>query len=256
MIVSDTQQAPKLTIEGCDVHVWQARVSLFAEREDDLRATLDDAELQRAAGFRFARDRTQYVVAHGLVRTLLGTYLDVAAQRLRFAVGPHGKPSLCEPATQPALEHNLSHSGDIVLIAVARGRAVGVDVERWAGDILCDELAEYCFSSAERAELAATTRRDKAAAFFAGWSRKEAYIKATGVGVADGLDYFDVSLAAGNPALLADRRPAASADSWRLNDVAVSAGYSGAVVARGADWRLRCKSLEPVTLSLLPDIAH
>jgi len=248
LTVLETDVPPAPTLAVGDVHVWDARVSAFAERENDLRAMLDDAELQRADRFRFARDRLQYVVAHGLVRTLLGRYLGEPARRLRFETGPYGKPSLCLPAACPKLEYNLSHSGDIVLIAVARGRAVGIDVERWSNDIVYDELAQYCFSPVERAELAAAALSDKAAAFFSGWSRKEAYIKATGVGVAAGLDYFDVSLADGAAKLLADRRAGSSAADWRLDDIPLGAGYSGAIVARGDDWRLRRSSLHRARL--------
>jgi len=240
---------PTLTLAACDVHVWDARVSAFAEHEDDLRATLDDDELQRADCFQFARDRLQYVIAHGLVRILLGRYLGKPAHRLRFETGPYGKPSLYSSVTCPTLEYNLSHSGDIVLIAVACGRAVGVDVERWADEIVYDDLAEYCFSPMEQAELAATDVRNKAAAFFAGWTRKEAYIKATGLGVSAGLDYFDVSLAAGSAAkLLCDRHTGSSAADWLLYDVALGVGYSGAIVARGSDWRLRQASFAPDAL--------
>ncbi|MBC5821270.1 MAG: 4'-phosphopantetheinyl transferase superfamily protein [Candidatus Eremiobacteraeota bacterium] len=221
------------------MHVWDARVSAFAAQASALRATLDGSELQRADRFRFERDRLQYVVAHGLVRALLGGYLERPASVLRFATGLYGKPALVEPAIHPPLEYNLSHSGDVVLIAVARQRAVGIDVERWAKHIVYDELAEYCFSAAERSELRAASHHDKAAAFFAGWTRKEAYIKATGLGITAGLDYFDVSLGPGNAAkLLRDRRPNSSA-GWRMVDLPLGAGYSGAVVACGYDWRLR-----------------
>lgn len=249
MITLEADARRALTIDACDVHVWDARVSAFAERENDLRATLDNAESQRADRFRFARDRTQYVVAHGLVRALLGRYLGRPAFELRFSAGRYGKPALNEPEAQPALEYNLSHSGDIVLIAVARGRAVGVDVERWADDIVYDELAEYCFSLAERAELSAASHDDKAAAFFAGWTRKEAYIKATGVGAMLGLDYFDVSLAPGAAAaLLADRRPSAVAERWSMRDIEVGPGYSAAIIAAGHNWQLRRCSLAAQTV--------
>jgi len=232
-------------LAACDVHVWDARVSAFAERENDLRAILDHAEVRRADRFRLARDRVQYVVAHGLVRTLLGRYLGRPARELWFGTGLYGKPALLEPVTVPALEYNLSHSGDIVLIAVTRGRAVGVDVEHWANDIVYDELAEYCFSAAERDELRTASHRDKAAAFFAGWTRKEAYIKATGVGVMLGLDYFDVSLAPGEAALLFDRRPAARTERWSMRDIDLGPEYSAAVSAAGDGWHLRRFSVDP-----------
>ncbi|HET9982527.1 MAG TPA: 4'-phosphopantetheinyl transferase superfamily protein [Longimicrobiales bacterium] len=222
-----------------EVHVWKASVAALAPGEVRLRALLDAAELARAERYRFARDRTQYVVAHGLVRLLLARYLGAEPAALKFAAGPFGKPSLCEPAGG-GLEFNLSHSADLVLLAVTRHRAVGVDVECWDRDIEAELLARQFFSPAERAQLAALPPDARVPGFFACWSRKEAYIKATGLGVSQGLDYFDVSLAPGEPArLLADRHATGRAAAWTLHDLAPAPGYSGAVIADGAPWRLR-----------------
>ncbi len=241
MMLDDTA----IELHAGEVYVWEARVSKNSTHEHEMSKLLDDDERQRAARFRFASDRTQYVVAHGLLRTILARCVSEAPERLRFETGRWGKPSLSEPVAQRSVEFSLSHSGDYILIAAALDRIVGADVERWAPDIRHDELAESCFSQAERAELAGLPDGDKAAAFFAGWTRKEAYVKALGVGVALGLDYFDVSLApcpAGIP--VTDRRQPSVVRDWSLRDIALAPGYSAAVVAQGRTWQLRRTSIE------------
>jgi 4'-phosphopantetheinyl transferase len=236
---------------SASVDVWIAEVGAYTASEPALRNELDDTECARAARFRFARDRTQYVVAHGLLRRLLGEYTGRRAASLRFSLGPCGKPALMtEAGDDGAVTFSLSHSGERIAIAVARDRAVGVDVERWSDDIVYDELAEFCFSRAERAALAALPAERKQRAFFAAWTRKEAYIKALGVGVSRGLDYFDVSLAPGEPArLLDDRLAPGSAASWTMSDLDLDDGYSGAVMVQGAACRLECRTLTPDTES-------
>jgi 4'-phosphopantetheinyl transferase len=227
------------TLGDADVHVVMASVEEQLPSQDALEDVLSSAERVRADRFVFARDRAQFVVAHGLLRTVLGRYLDVHPATLHFAAGAYGKPYLIVAEGAAALSFNLSHAGDLVLIAVARQRALGVDVERWVPDMEHDEVAHRFFSPAERAELQVLAPSGKVAGFFACWTRKEAYIKATGLGVSQGLDYFDVSLSPDRPArLLADRLASGNAEAWTLHDLAPAPGYSGAVVAEGSDWRL------------------
>lgn len=240
-------EIPALVAPETGAHVWLAEVGVHAPYEPALWNELDADEAARAARFRFTRDRSLYVVAHGLLRRLLGRYTGRAAASLRFRLGPCGKPALlAQPGDGSPVAFSLSHSGDRIAIAVARERAVGVDVERWSDEIVYDELAAFCFSPAERAALGALPAARKQRAFFAAWTRKEAYIKALGVGVARGLDYFDVSLAPGEPArLLDDRLAPGSAADWTMRDLALDDGYSGAVMVQGAACTLECRSLAP-----------
>lgn len=224
-----------------EVHVWTVDVVVHAQREDALAAVLERAERDRAARFHFVRDRIQYVVAHGTLRELLAAYAGTGPASLRFETGPWGKPALT-PASDDgqSLAFSLSHSGERVLIAVARDRRVGVDVERWASDIVYDELAAYCFSPAEQRALRALPPAQQQLGFFACWSRKEAYLKALGIGVSQGLDHFDVTLAPGEPArVLDDRHAPGTASTWTMRELDLGNGYSGAVVADGPAWRLR-----------------
>lgn len=221
-----------------EVQVWSTRISALAVEEPRYFGMLDARERERALRFRFARDRSAYVISHGVVRELLARYVGRAPEALEFGAGEWGKPYLLEASgSRSTVAFNLSHSGDHVLIALARDRAVGVDVERWNGDGDFDEIAKTCFSGAERAELRTLAPNRRDAGFYAGWTRKEAYVKALGVGITAGLDYFDVALgSAPSTLLINDRRRKANVSRWRLIDVPMMTGYSAALCAEGSEW--------------------
>ena len=206
-----------------------------------LRHTLTTDECQRAERYVFEKDRTHFAVARGLLRVLLGRYLRQEPQHLRFTYGPHGKPALATDTGRAPLCFNVSHSHGLALYAVTRGREVGVDVERIRPEIAQEKIAERFFSRREVTVLRALPTSLQAAAFFACWTRKEAYIKAKGEGLALPLGQFDVSLAPGEPAMLLrtawDPQEAAC---WALQDLAPAPGYRAAVAVAGHDWRLTC----------------
>ena len=215
-----------------DVHVW--RVRLEAARASELWALLSREEQERASRFRFAENRHSYVVAHGMLRTILARYTGAPAHALTFSAAEYGKPALQPAPALEMLDFNLSHSGDYALLAVSRGGAVGVDIERWNAEIEHLALAEHFFSPAERDALRSLAEAKDAtvAGFFAAWSRKEAYLKARGDGITNGLHHFDVSLLPGEHARLIDDRTDASAPGrWVMVDLAPGPGYSAALVA-------------------------
>jgi 4'-phosphopantetheinyl transferase len=239
-----------------DVHVWTVGVASFAPQVRELRALLDEGETARAARFYFDVDRNRYVVSHGVLRLLLGRYLGREPAALRFGEGEFGKPHLLgtdgEPLAATPLSFNLSHSGDVVVVALSAQSPVGVDVERWSRRIDADELgriAEYVFSPSEQAAVLALSGEERLEAFFAIWSRKEAYIKASGIGVSYGLDQFDVTHARGDARLLGDRRMADALERWMLHDLTVPAGYSGAVATDACCERLVTRLATPDLLN-------
>jgi len=229
------------------VHVWIASVAAHAAQESVLLRLLDADEQAKARRFYFAADRAQYIIAHGLLRTVLGQYLELPPTVLRFDAGQYGKPILRDPP-QP-LQFNMSHSGDLIAIAIAYDRPVGIDVERWV-DVEYDDLSETFFSDLERSELRSLTAEQKAAGFFACWTRKEAYIKATGFGVSQGLDYFDVSLTPGAPARLVDDRLSGRPSEWSMHELVIHAGYSGALAVRGDDVAISQRVVAPAAAYL------
>lgn len=173
------------------------------------------------------------MLAHGAMRTILAAYQRMKPFDLRFETGQFGKPALVPAAPEGRFEFNLSHSGDLALLAVARDRAVGVDVVRWDPAMAHTEVAERYFSPVEREALRSLAGAPERAVegFFSAWSRKEAYLKATGHGVSRGLDHFDVSLSPGEPAaLIADRRDGDAPSRWTMVALAAGAGYSATLV--------------------------
>ena len=188
--------------------------------------------------FRFERDRRRYLIGRGLLRLLLGRYLDMAPQDLRFEAAAAGKPHLA--SGQGQLQFNIAHSGDYVLIAIADGRAVGIDVEQVRNDFDAGQVAAHFFSTIEQRDLEALTGRVKIEAFFECWARKEAYVKARGEGLSLPLGQFDVSLRPDEPArLIATRPDPAEAGRWQLSSLGVADGYKAALVVEGQGWTLR-----------------
>jgi len=236
--------APRPPLEPQVVHVW--RVSL----DDPARAeafwpVLSPEEHARALRFHREVHRLRFVVAHGALRTILADYVGTDPRALHFTTGEHGKPALrsAAPSATDTVEFNLSHSADLALVAVAQSRPVGVDVERWDADVEYLELAERFFSPVERRALRALAHAPDlvAAGFFAAWTRKEAYLKATGHGIVRGLHHFDVTLAPGEPArLLADRLDQDATTRWSMTELAPATGYSAALVAASPLQEVQC----------------
>lgn len=228
-----------LDLSGADVHVWLAALDR-AEHEVHSQAwVLSADERQRAARLRFGRDRARFIVARGALRHILAIYSAVAPPLLEFRYGPRGKPAVRNLSKGDPLSFNLSHSQGVALIAVTRGRDIGVDVERIRPVSAVGEIADRVFSRREAAKLHALPASQKQAAFFACWTRKEAYVKAVGEGLAHPLDRFDVALDPAAPArLLAVDGDARQASRWSLLDLRPAPGYVAAVAVNG-----RCGSL-------------
>jgi 4'-phosphopantetheinyl transferase len=185
---------------------------------------LDADENQRAARFVFAIDRARYIASHLALRHALGAQLGVAPAKVVFQrVAPGAKPRLAPPT----LEFNLSQSGALALVAVARGREVGVDVEEQAA--IDATPIESQLAPAERAALAALTPAQRVLAMRRLWVRKEAFLKACGAGLARPLADFEISVGA-EPQLLATRPDADERARWCLTTIPVPAGYEAALV--------------------------
>jgi 4'-phosphopantetheinyl transferase len=158
---------------------------------------------------------------------------------LKFELNPFGKPHLTGGQDQLGLRFNLSHSHDMALLAVARNRDVGVDVEFRRADFATDEIAQRFFSRSERNQLGAIAPEQKTEAFFNCWTRKEAYIKARGEGLSFPLDQFDVAFAPDAvPALLGNRRDGTEVSRWSFEELSPADGYAAALTVEGNFSRL------------------
>jgi 4'-phosphopantetheinyl transferase len=218
-----------LELKHDEVHVWRSIVGSDEQRLRELSATLAPDEADRASKFYFAADRNRYITAHAALRDVLGKYLDVHPAALIFRVNKYGKPELADRA----LCFNLSHSGERVLIAVARGREVGVDLELFAAARADLSVAEFYFAPGEVARLRALPVDQRSRGFFNCWTRKEAYIKAIGMGVSLPLDSFEVSLAPDEGAALIRTADLDDEHEWDLRDLSLGPDYVGALVTAG-----------------------
>lgn len=208
------------------VDIWQATLSPSPQRVEELSRLLDEDELERAHRRIIEAKKVQCIVSRGTLRTILSRYVDASATDLRFSYGEHGKPSL----VGESISFNVSHSGDVLLIAVTAGDELGIDVERVRTNISHEAIAPRFFSDSEVAALAKIERGARPRAFFRCWTLKEAFVKVKGVGLAMPLHEFDVTVAPDAPvALLGTRPDAKEKERWVLSDVPVESGYLAAL---------------------------
>ena len=216
-----------------EVHVWKVDLSAPVS---DVRVLSRD-EHERAARFHFERDRRHFKIVRASLRNILGRYLNLPPQSLVFGQTEYGKPFLTNPEAAGVL-FNLSHSAEVALVAVAREREVGVDVEFMRADFATNEVAEHFFSIAEIYTLSGLEPHLRSQAFFNCWTRKEAYVKARGEGLSMPLDVFDVSLAPEvSAAMLSNRVDESEPSRWIFQDVQIAPDYAAALVVEAVALR-------------------
>lgn len=230
----------ELALPAGEVHVWRANLDRPAGEMARLAERLAPEEEERAGRFYFERDEKRFVAGRGLLRTLLGRYLDMAPGAIQFQYGPQGKPALAAGCGDGSLAFNLSHSHDMALYAFARRRAVGVDVEQVRPLAEAVNIARRFFSPQEVAAMQAAPAAQREMVFFEIWTRKEAYIKALGEGLSRPLRGFSVALGEERAPLRYVEGDAAEAARWRLAPLFPGPGYVAAVAVEGDGWRLRC----------------
>jgi len=228
----DEVGSTNLPLASDEIHIWQRQLRCDRHVIQTLEGLLHSDELARAARFRFPSNRDEFIVSRGTLRRLLGGYMSCPPEELRLTYSQHGRPQLDGLRLGDRVEFNVSHSGDVIVLAFARARRIGIDIEHVRTDFSTAEIAERFFSLAEREALRKLPVEQRQAAFFTCWTRKEAFIKALGEGLSHPLDQFDVSVIPGQPAaLLATRPDAEDAARWSLWDISVPAGYGGALAA-------------------------
>ena len=224
-----------------EVHVWRTTLDETPGRIRSMREILDDDERRRVDRVGTEQGRRRFIVGRGLLRMILGRYLAVDPRTLRFTYGPQGKPALADLSSGIPLHFNVAHADDLAVYAVTLDRRIGVDVERLRPGFGGERIAERFFSAAEIAALRSVPEDEKERAFFNCWTRKEAYIKATGTSILRALDSFEVSLAPGEPAaLLRTHGDPEEAGRWSFRELDVGAEYVAALAVEGHGWSLTC----------------
>lgn len=225
--------SPKdFTLLPDEVHVWRFHLDRTQLELEYLTATLSSDELTRANRFYFPEHRQHFIAGRGILRQILGGYLGIAPERVKFDYEPRGKPVLAEDLQHSCLLFNLSHSQNLALCAVNYTRQIGVDLEfvRPMSDV--EVLAQRFFLSREYDLMRSLPEDQKQKTFFRYWTCKEAYLKATGDGISQ-LEQIEIALTPTEPARLV------KLPTWSLVELVPDNNYVAALAVAGCGWQLK-----------------
>ncbi len=228
------QTAPvDLTLLPSDVHIWRIDLERSQPELENLQATLSSDEIARAERFYFQQHRQHFIAGRGILRSILGRYLGIEPQKVQFEYELRGKPVLSNTFFRSGLSFNLSHSQGLALCAVSCNCLIGIDIEynRSVTDI--EALAKRFFLPREYAVVRSLPLEQQQQVFFRYWTCKEAYLKATGVGLVQ-LEQVEVSLTPEEPAKLNID------EEWSLIELIPADNYFAAVAVAGKDLDLKC----------------
>jgi 4'-phosphopantetheinyl transferase len=216
-------------VDSRTIHLWTVRLVASENCFQNLQCALSRDEKDRAQAFQFECHRRAFVIGRGLLREILGWHLGQNPGSIEFRYSSNGKPALWNVETSE-LQFNLAHSEDWAVYAIARGIELGVDVEHVHDLPDAELIASQFFSKEECCDLVTLHPNDRREAFFNCWTRKEAYLKALGIGLSAPLDRFQVSLEPGRPAKflrLDTEKPGLS--EWTLYHLTPTEGFVGAL---------------------------
>lgn len=220
------------------MHIWCASLERPQQVITTFATLLSPDENAHAGRFHFDRDRNHFILARGLLRVLLGNYLNVAPTQIEFVYGPQGKPALGVGYSDGILQFNISHSKNLAVYAFNWNRHVGIDVEFMREMPDEDDFARRFFSSRESALVESLSGDQKKNAFFKIWTCKEAILKASGDGLTKPMDETEVTLGVdGAFHLSAIDGDSEQASHWHLETFEPAVGYQGAFAVEGHDWR-------------------
>ncbi|MFQ5889845.1 MAG: 4'-phosphopantetheinyl transferase family protein [Gemmatimonadota bacterium] len=233
------------TPEPTEVHVWRASLDPGGERVQELGHIVSLEERERVDRLRSGRARRRLTLSRGILRELLARYTGIAPERLSFHHGAGGKPSLSGEAARSRLRFNLSHSEELLLVAIARGGLVGIDVEAIRPVPGAESLARRFFSAREQTAIRRAPEPERTSAFLTCWTRKEACVKATGDGVWAAARRFEVTVAPDERTrvVAVDGDPK-EASRWSLFPLEPAEGYVGALAVRGRVRRIEAWELD------------
>jgi 4'-phosphopantetheinyl transferase len=237
--------APKTTrLDPGQAHLWAAVSNEFVDQAPKLGALLSPAEQATAERFRLVEDRNRYVIRHGLLRLILGRYLEQRPSAIEFQHGAYGKPGLRMDGAGPHIFFNTSHSAEIAICAITSACPIGVDVERMREIPEIEGIARQFFVPNETRTLMALPAESRMQAFYNCWTRKEAFLKATGEGIAESLAKVEVTVAPEDkPRVVSASGDREAQEQWQLQPFSPASGYLGCVAYKNAvlalnQWRV------------------
>ena len=224
-----------LALTDAEIHVWLAFYDAIADEglHAAYRALLDGAEREQERRFHFARDRHRYLVTRALVRTVLSRYVALDPKEWIFSANAHGRPEIVNrEARDQSLSFNLSHTHSLIVLAVSKRRALGVDVENVHARRASIDVADRYFARQEVAALRAVPPDQQQVRFFEYWTFKESYIKARGMGLSLPLRKFSFHYSGDHAVEIAiDPELADDAARWQFWQFRPASDYVVAICA-------------------------
>lgn len=228
------------------IDVWRIPTTLDDEHVARFESMLSSAQRQRAGRLRIVEKRDQYIITQGLTRIVLGRMLNTRPEALEFIRGTKGKPYLDGEFSDAGVQFNMTHTSHMALVAIARNREVGIDIERIRENLQWQKLARRYFSESEYAGFSELPEESRLRAFFTCWTRKEAVLKAIGTGLGGGLASFDVSVDPdAAPELLANRWNGRFHGDWSMAQLAPGDAYVATLVGEHGGFTVRCWDANP-----------
>ena len=218
---------------NCDrVHLWRANLDLSSTVVEQLASFLSKDEVARANKFRFPRHKRRFTVARGILRHLLGNYLQISPVAVNFNYGDRGKPSLAIPFSNSSLQFNISHSHEYALYGFTYDYPLGVDLEYLRSMEDVAKIAQRFFSAQESQSIASLNGTEQHKAFFQLWTAKEAYLKATGIGLTGSLADVNICLDQNDSCLQAIHGNKQATANWSMYSYLPVANYVAAIAIK------------------------
>jgi 4'-phosphopantetheinyl transferase len=215
--------------------VWIAEVSRSMDSLSFLEPYLDAYDRERAVRFHFTEDRARFVIGRALLRKSLGHYVKQSPETIELAYTNRGRPVFPHDET---VQFSLSHTHDLVALALTSHAQVGIDLEYLKPHLDLPDLARQILCDADFQIFLGLPAHEMPLAFLRAWTRKEAYLKARGEGIADGVQQVSVSFVPEEIGFPNDTREEFSTQRWRLLDLPVPAGYWGSLACDDPEKRL------------------
>jgi 4'-phosphopantetheinyl transferase len=241
----ETPSVSCFQLSNNEICIWAASLEQTPECTAEFLSILSRDEKERAKRFYFERDRNHYIAGRGMLRTLLGNYLETEPARVEFIYGVHGKPALGAPFNGKNFEFNLSHSKDQALYAFNWGQPIGVDIEYVQSMKDMDDFAAQFFTHNECKLIHSLSKDQKQETFFKIWTCKEAFLKANGSGLTTPINQVEVSFAnEGTISLTSIGADLEQAAYWRLKMFTPIAGYQAALAIGRNEKRIIFQQLD------------
>jgi 4'-phosphopantetheinyl transferase len=204
-------------------------VRVAGQNSERWRPVLSESEWERTLCFRMPEDRARFAVTRGVLRTILGRYLQLPVTAIDFSANEYGKPTI-----GGQLKFNVAHSGDYALLAFAEDIDVGVDVERMGSDRVVDDLASRILSPGEYARFTLLADSERRRTFFQIWTLKESVLKGIGSGLSIAPECIEVSFYPDEAKLLScSAKEIDDVKEWTVRSLSIGdEDYAAAIAVR------------------------